>query len=111
MQNARLPLLTLTAPIFVAMACSSSARTSDSAIDGRDAIAADDAIVTGDVTVSTDAVVADDAAIADSAVADDVRSAPAYDASVASIDPPPCDSFCSSVKPSYPTNEAWGGVG
>jgi expansin (peptidoglycan-binding protein) len=88
------PLWALTTPIFVAMACSSSAGTSDSAIGGGDAAAAGD-------TVATD----------DTVVAGDARSAPAYDASVASIDPPPCESLCSSVQPSYPTNEAWGGVG
>ena len=64
---------TLTAPILVALACSSSAKTPDSAVGGSDTIAAD--------------------------------------ASTSSPDPQPCESSCSSVQPSYPTNEAWGGVG
>jgi expansin (peptidoglycan-binding protein) len=64
---------TLTAPILVALACSSSAKTPDSAVGGSDTIAAD--------------------------------------ASTSSTDPQPCESSCSSVQPSYPTNESWGGVG
>ena len=89
------------APIILVLACSSSAKTPDSAIGGSDTTAADDAPATPDSGNGG----------GDTAIADDARATPEYDASVSSIDPPPCDSFCSSVQPSYPTNEAWGGVG
>ena len=51
------------------------------------------------------------ALVAWSACSSSSERTPAHDASTSSTDPQPCESSCSSVQPSYPTNEAWGGVG